>query len=283
MLLATCSAGAGAIGFACGLDVVGGGSPPPIVVDTGTEVTPNLPESGGSDGTTAPDVDAGPPCVESGRGPTMVVVPDAGFCIDSTEVTNGQYDDFLRATDASVSSPALDGGLPDACALAVTFNRKGAPGIDGGDPTLPVNRITWCDAFMYCRWAGKHLCAGVSADRDAASGEWYSACSQNGAQRYPYGANFQDAACWENDPGGTVHPVKTKATCEGPPGAFDMSGNVREWVDSCDVIDQCFMVGSTYASVTNGTSSVGSCREAYDYGRFGFDPTIGFRCCAPSK
>ena len=283
LLLAASYVAAGVIGFACGLDVPGGAPPLVVPVDTGTDVQPSLPETGPvPDGATDAGVDARSDCPTTTRGPAMIRVPDSGYCIDSTEVTNAQYNDFLRATDASVTSPALDGGLPDACAPLTTFNRKNGP-LDGGNPALAVNRVTWCDALTYCKWAGKRLCGGVGADRDASAGEWMMACSRGGTQAYPYGSTWNDAGCWENDPGGSVRAVASKPACVGPPGVFDLSGNVREWIDSCDGVDQCANVGSTYASVHDGTSVIGTCREAYDYGRFGADPTIGFRCCASAE
>jgi sulfatase modifying factor 1 len=181
-----------------------------------------------------------------------------------------------------VSSPAIDGGLPDACAPLTTFHRKPPGGLDGGALQNPVSRVTWCDAHAFCKWAGKRLCGGVAADRDASSGEWFGVCSKNGTQSYPYGPAFASGTCTENAAGPAL--VGSKPGCEGgAPGVFDLSGNVREWIDSCDALDQCASAGSAYTSVPDGVTEVGSCRDTYDYARLGSDPSIGFRCCAAAQ
>jgi hypothetical protein len=102
----------------------------------------------------------------------MVEVTSASgrYCIDSTEVTNAHYAAFLAM------SPTPSSGWP-------------AP-VDQG--RHPVTFVDWCDAFAFCRWAGKRLCGkigdGANAPADlanAAKSQWFNACTAGGTKAYP--------------------------------------------------------------------------------------------------
>ena len=217
----------------------------------------------------------------TGPGPAMVLA--GAFCIDSTEVTSAQYNDFLLA------GPALT-GQPSEC----DWNDSYLPGngwtFDPSAGTLPIANVNWCDAYAFCAWAGKELCGKVGggpvdfADFAGADNEHYAACSNASTRIYPYGNTFRPTACNGVDQHmmGVV-PVGSLTGCQGGvPGLFDMSGNVEEWQNSCDG--------------TAGASD--SCRDgtgAFDYGdppdgtrcdfadydaRSGQFPDVGLRCCA---
>lgn len=252
---------------ACGLDLVGTEQPGPSTDDGGPD--------GGRPSDAAPNGDAtSRTCRSNLAGPTLVTGPGAVGCIDRTEVTNGQYDLFLAATDGGPATD-MDAGLPSGCGFTTTYRRKGGA-VEAGAPEEPVAQVTWCDAFAYCRWAGKRLCGGVASDRDAASGEWYAACSNGSTQPYPYGASFLQGACWENDISTSVRTVASRPTCTGGlPGVFDLGGNVREWIDSCDPATGCAAAGSYWASPASATG----CRTSFDFAQTTADPALGFRCC----
>jgi formylglycine-generating enzyme required for sulfatase activity len=198
---------------------------------------------------------------------------DAGglsFCIDATEVTVGEYDKFVAATDGGLFDAGPDAGA--ACELNATYARGGAPPADAGN--LPAVQLDWCDARDYCAWAGKHLC-GKQIAGDASTGEWYAACSNGGLQPFPYGATFKPLACNEGDAGGTIEAVKARAGCQGSvPGLFDLNGNVSEWVDNC-AAGTCSAMGGDYdAGAAHG------CAVDVEWSRTAVAPTLGFRCCA---
>jgi formylglycine-generating enzyme required for sulfatase activity len=145
-------------------------------------------------------------------------------------------------------------------------------------------------------WAGKRLCGhpdGGPADpglpNDPTNSQWFQACSHNGdgQHAYPYGNSFSPLAC-----NGAAYnagaPVPSVASCQGGyPGLFDMSGNVFEWEDSCQLItadpsgfsDQCNVRGGAFWSDAGHLG----CSMQGDWG-FRGDPgmnnDLGFRCCS---
>lgn len=264
---------AGAIAIACGIDAVATKVGPdlPDTAEAATEAS--LPKSDAPYETTTADADADALLSCPTANGVMVAVDAGGlfFCIDATEVTTGAYDTFVVATGGGkVDSGVFDAGAPAACAANTTYTR----GDSGDAPDLPVARIDWCDAYDYCKWAGKHLC-GKQVAGDASTGEWSAACSGGGKQAFPYGATFEAGACNESMLVGLgVKPVKSSPACQGSvPGLYDMNGNLSEWVDNCTGTT-CSAMGGYFYAPTSG------CAVDYEYVRAQTDPTISFRCCA---
>lgn len=223
--------------------------------------------------------DGSPSGCTSNAGPVMVRADS--FCIDSTEVTNGQYKQFVTAKGGDTS------GQPSHCAWNTTYALKCSEPV--ADDNAPVVCVNWCDARAYCAWAGKRLCghigggAGSVGDlANASQDQWYRACSLNGTQTYPYGSTYKPGTC--NDLGhgiGAPVPVASLAGCVGGyPGLFDMAGNVVEWVDVCTATtgsnDDCYIRGPAFDD--DGASS--PCTGASTQLRNSADNTKGFRCCS---
>ena len=229
------------------------------------------------------------------HGPTMVRVGTAAnnFCIDSTEVTVGQYRQFTDAkgTDAT--------GQPPECAWNTTYAAA-----SGGPDEIPIAGVDWCDAHAFCSWAGKRLCGKHAAGKfvgpvgstelgDFNTHEWLLACSDLGQLRYPYGSIQMATACntGENDAGRTL-AVKSKDTCQGGfPGVYDMVGNVWEWFDGpCPPPDagadagdggpakqQCIVKGGGFPNSGQNLD----CRvDGLGASRDTRATEIGFRCCS---
>jgi formylglycine-generating enzyme len=238
-----------------------------------TDVTP-MPDARTVTDAGGADVDAGR-CPE-GRGPKMIVA--GSFCIDSTEVTNEQYSAFVDDVSAFDAGPR-----PAICAF--TTNRF--PGCEY-DPAnkgnRPVRCIAWCQAWLFCKWAGKRLCGKIGggsivADQssiDPTISEWMAACTRNGQRAYAYGTVLDSTKC----PGDGLQPhdVGAIATCEGGyEGLFDMNGNVEEWEDACRPVDGgviCEKRGNDYASGN------GACNQSFPEDVFEANGDTGFRCCA---
>ncbi len=217
-----------------------------------------------------------------------------GFCIDRTEVTVGQYAAFLEAM-SNLPDRGLS-GQPSECAGNEAFQPPywwpaNDIEVDAGKSksevdSMPVGIVDWCDARAFCAWAGKRLCGRMGGGRltrkegAGTTSEWYVACSHNGLNKFPYGNAFTDGACNGVD-GRTREPVGSNPGCTGGyEGLVDMSGNVSEWIDACDVDADgglsCLTSGGTY----NFPAQSLGCNGAQSKSTSDLFPQGGFRCCA---
>jgi formylglycine-generating enzyme required for sulfatase activity len=209
------------------------------------------------------------------------------YCIDSTEVTNAHYQDFL---DAGVELQAVTG--PAYC----SWNTSYIPTTWPPPPTTkdqPVAFVDWCDAYAYCQWAGKRLCGAIGggpADFGSAGDdtqEWYSACANGTGTAYTYGDVYDPIRCNGQDLGvGNVVPVASLTDCHGTLAPFtavhDMTGNVREWEDACTgqngANDTCRRRGGSFMS----PQAVMVCDDSsYNATRDAAAAQTGIRCCSP--
>jgi len=205
------------------------------------------------------------------------------FCIDATEVTQSQYDQFLAAQ----VPPQSQSNDPPYCAWNTDYTASSAPA------NQPVNNVDWCDAHAYCQWAGKRLCGRIGgganpvADgHDANFSEWFHVCTNAGTNVYPYGDMPDTTACNTSEAMLGVQDVGTFPNCTGtmPPfdGVFDLSGNVHEWTNDCDGT-----AGSTDICLLRGggaphTVSASTCADPSTVTRIEYFGDSGFRCCADS-
>jgi formylglycine-generating enzyme len=242
--------------------------------------------SGGSVECTARCGSAGcPPCA----GPAMIAAttPEGNaYRIDTTEVTNAHYAQFLAAAVDTAAQPA-------DCSWNLTFVPE--PSEAGCTPALydpaqradyPVVCVNWCDARAYCDWAGKRLCLhpGGTPSNGEASGEWVYACTANTTLRFPYGDTYDPTACNGMDSGiGKLAPVGSLAGCQGGlPGLYDMSGNALELAGSClgdGPGAKCNASGGHYKHAENRLE----CFPVRSTPPRSFASNdLGFRCCADS-
>ncbi len=210
---------------------------PPTVVFTATN-TPlptntAIPEMGisstmtGDDGMTLMYVPAGEFTMGSDNGeynekPVHRVFLDA-YWIDQTEVTNGQYAECV--TSGGCTPP------PASSSYTNTYFYGNSQFDD-----YPVIRVYWNQAQAYCEWAGRRL---------PTEAEWEKAARGENGNIYPWGntfdgskLNFCDANCsfdWADksidDGYADVSPVGNFPNGVSPYGAYDMAGNVWEWVN----------------------------------------------------
>ena len=243
------------------------------------------------------DADSAATDCTSLHGPPMVRVdvPGGGsFCIDTIEVTNAQFDEFLDAKVPKNPQPTHCEGNSE----------WGDKSTDATQASYPRVYVDWCDAFAYCKWAGKRLCgkigdgSNVSTDDEPKLDvdEWTYACmGGDPTHTFPYGATLDDAVC--NVKGGEVAvPSNTKyPDCHGtkPPfdAIYDLSGNVWEWEQACEATDPDAGIGPMQCAIRGGAAGmlpyVGSdgarCNDpdvtyrAYIPG--GLVDFVGIRCC----
>ncbi len=125
------------------------------------------------------------------------------FYIDKFEVTNGDYEQFVLATE---SRPPI-----------YWFGRRPPPRRE----TFPVTDVNWYDAERYCIWAGKRL---------PTEGEWEKAARGTDGREFPWGNDFDPKRANTGDSGrGDLAPVGSYPQGASPFGLMDAVGNVWEW------------------------------------------------------
>lgn len=221
----------------CSLSALEGYSGGDDPSDGSTDVTAPSDGSGGNDGANdsgpadaGADGDARPSGCggRPGVGATMVRVLDAGFCIDTTEVSLDQYAEFI-ADNPPISAE---------CSWKSSYTLPAFVG------KAAIGDVDWCDAYSYCKWAGKRLCGGIKGvtldltNSKTIASEWHYACTHGGDPSFPFpnGTTAKPAVClyYDSPDSGAARPIADNPACTGPEGIFDLSGNVWEWEDACD-------------------------------------------------
>lgn len=129
-----------------------------------------------------------------------------------------------------------------------------------GRGRMPQINVSWFDARRLCGQQDKRLCTHQ---------EWRAACGST----YPYGSSFDPDRCNTVDADGFGREPAAGGSfpqCRSRSGAYDMSGNVFEWVQEERVVggdsdSDADMATCGYSSAMAPSSSRGN---------------VGFRCCA---
>ncbi len=174
--------------------------------------------------------------------PQHPVMLDA-FLIDKFEVTNARYFKFVQA--AKHRPPVNPKDAQDR-----TRNLWEGGKVPPSVANLPVVNVDWNDAKAYCEWAGKRL---------PTEAEWEKAARGLDGKVFPWGSDWDRTllnsasmwaardllsyevwATWWDAKGFDLLEAKTLAGMlkpggsfpggASPYGAYDMAGNVSEWV-----------------------------------------------------
>jgi Uncharacterized conserved protein len=121
--------------------------------------------------------------------------------------------------------------------------------------TVPQVNVSYADARNLCEKQGKRLCT---------SREWQWACSGIEGYAYSYGWTYDKLACNSD---GRPEPSGNRNHCTGKFGAYDMVGNVFEWVKGPG--DNPGAMGGPLSKCQ--TIAAGGAGDA--------KPQTGFRCC----
>ena len=229
----------------------------------------------GEDSGTGEEVeDTGTPASACGPGAVLV---DERFCVD---VAEGALEEWDGSAWVAASPYEIVAGREVRASSALG--------------RVPQGYISGEEAAAACEAAGKRLCS---------SEEWLTACQGPEGWIWPYGDAYQEGACndvysgthpvvdffgtsdgiWDtdhmNDPGINQQPDSLAqsgafAACGSAWGAFDMHGNLHEWVEDADGTFR----GGFYADATINGPGCTYTTTAHDMGYH--DYSTGFRCCA---
>ncbi len=220
-----------------------------------------------------------------GGGPQMIPVR-GGYCIDSTEITFGQYLDWAMAAQMA--------GFQQTAPC--TWNDDPNPGesclwnVQAQAENDPVVCVDWCDAQAYCQAHGKRLCGKIGGGASQlenydspTTDQWHNVCTSGGCFKYPYGNEYSSGTCRtggaENYPAAVGSLPNCRTTAEGYGGVYDLSGNVWEWDDSCnhnlDKSDMCRRRGGSYYDGLGASE----CNAIGHASRNANGEKTGFRCC----
>ena len=218
-------------------------------------------------------------CPSTGGLMVQVLGGPAPYCMDITEVTQSNYEAFLASDpDPNDQTGACTGqGFTVTCSDYNPFNH----------PDWPVACVDWCDATAFCKAVGKRLCGRISGGpltpdegNDPAESQWYRACSNNGADIYPYGNIYDlDRCAGVNAPTDGPVDVGFYPTCVNALGNKDLSGNVREWEDACDG-GACRVRGGSWLDGPMSPPDTLRCDSDGTMAMTANDDEVGFRCCA---
>ena len=142
--------------------------------------------------------------------PVHIVYLD-GFYIDKFEVTNASYEACVKA--GSCEPPKQLYFFPESPNRTYFGNPQYA--------NYPVIYVDWTQAKTYCEWRGARL---------PTEAEWEKAARGTDERTYAWG---KDLTCQKANYQGCINITSEVGTYpEGvsPYGAFDMTGNVWEWV-----------------------------------------------------
>jgi len=130
--------------------------------------------------------------------------PVKPFYIDIYEVTNDDYEKFVKATNHRPPPAWKNGSFP------------------AGAGRKPVTGVTWDDANDFARWAGKRL---------PTEEEWEFSARGTDGRLYPWSNDWQQGSANANGAEQTVADVGAYKG-RAPFGTYDMVGNAWEWTAS---------------------------------------------------
>ncbi|HQO09015.1 MAG TPA: SUMF1/EgtB/PvdO family nonheme iron enzyme [Clostridiales bacterium] len=126
------------------------------------------------------------------------------FYMDETEVTNAQFQKFLKAT-----------GYKPMGSMAHSKDRK------FNDPSQPVVDVDYYDALEYAKWAGKRL---------PTEAEWECAAKDSNNYEYATGNAISPEKAKYGERMSQGNPAPVKSFRPNSRGIYDLSGNAAEWV-----------------------------------------------------
>jgi hypothetical protein len=191
-----------------------------------------------------------------------------GFWIGVYEVTNAQFAAFLNVRGSNLSVD-LEPLFNDKGPSVRIYRRNGIWRVEDGFDNHPVVYVSWHGAQDYCDYIDARLPTGT---------EWHKAATWNPAtgqaSTYPWGnmPPRTEIANYNNSYNGTT-PVGFFTNGRSVVGAYNMSGNVAEWVADTQGVNRLWRGGAWDSDATAIRSDEGGITtNAFA------SASIGFRC-----
>jgi formylglycine-generating enzyme required for sulfatase activity len=187
------------------------------------------------------------------------------FWIDQTEVTNGQYVQFLNVlgahTGACGGRDCVETQVEDRYSHILLRSQDGRYVVERGFENHPITQVSWYGAQAYCTWAGGRL---------PTEAEWEKAARGTDGRAYPWGNESPDCdKAQYGDCGEATIPVGSRPAGISPYGVLDMAGNV--WERVADWYDPAYY-GSSQAQNPQGPDS--EVRKVFRGGSWGYPPAF---------
>lgn len=203
------------------------------------------------------------------------------FYIDKYEVTNREY---IECESEGECSPPMDSCLVGEFSIYYGFEYNTYY-------DYPVVCVTWQQAADYC--SSKDKCLPTEA-------QWEKAAGGARGNKYPWGDTMpnKDLANINGEYSGHKKPVKELEGGKSPVGAYNMTGNVSEWVfdwyyndyfrNITDIINPSGPEDETEKKVIKGGHSNSMVNDGRVAARDSADPSqasidVGFRCVKPAE
>jgi formylglycine-generating enzyme required for sulfatase activity len=200
----------------------------------------------------------GSPADEQGHAdneePQRRVRIQTGFALGQSEVTVGQFREFVRAAKYVSDAERLGGSAVYEEASGRIGNRAGMTWQndyrgDRATDTLPVVNVSWNDATAYLDWLSQRTGKRYRLPSET---EFEYALRARSTTRYPWGDGDPDkvignftgegdrspskrswSSAFPRYSDGFWGPAPVKTFAPDAFGLFDMEGNVSEWVEDC--------------------------------------------------
>lgn len=177
------------------------------------------------------EIPAHPTEITNSIGMKMVLIPAGEFLMGSPDSDRYGHDQEKPQHVVRITRPFYWGLFP---VTQEQYERVtgGNPSRFTGDPSRPVEQVSWEDASEFCRRLSalpEEEAAG-HVYRLPTEAEWEYACRAGSTTRYYFGDSEEsigDYAWWSENSERTTHPVGQKKPNAW--GLHDLYGNVWEW------------------------------------------------------
>ncbi len=215
------------------------------------------------------------PAPTKSQGPARDVVALGGWWLDRTEVTIGQFERYVRATQTVTRAEKEGGGFEYGAGWE---RRRGwtwrQPDGVPASPDLPAVHLDYAEAQAYCQWAGGRLPtgaewqkAGFTEMRQNPPAPWVN------GRTYPWTTGDSPQGANTSDPDPWPRAAPARATRAGVNGLYDMGANVWEWTSDARGQERRTVGGSWWYGAFNMKADVQAYKPADFYAVY-----IGFRC-----